>query len=259
MRQQFYSRVAGELDAIERDGLTKPERVIGSRQGATVEVERPGGGRIEALNLCANNYLGLAGDPRVAEAAAEAARAAGAGMASVRFICGTHAMHKALEAATADVLGYEEAILFAAAFDANAGVFEPLLGEGDVVVFDSLNHASIIDGVRLCKADRRRFANGDMDALERELKAARSGGARTILIATDGVFSMDGHIAKLDEITGLADRYGRRRRGTATEAGGRGSRRCRASKRPAPPPHGCRRHCPPLRRPSRLGRRAASS
>ncbi|HEY3948304.1 glycine C-acetyltransferase [Phenylobacterium sp.] len=207
MRNDFYTRIAGELADIERQGLTKPERVIGSRQGPVVQVRLGDGRTVEALNFCANNYLGLAGDPRVAEASAKAAREAGAGMASVRFICGTQQVHKELEAATADYLGYEDAILFAAAFDANGGVFEPLLGEGDAIVSDSLNHASIIDGVRLCKAERRRFANGDMDALEGELKAARAGGARTLVIATDGVFSMDGHIAKLDQITALADRY----------------------------------------------------
>ncbi|HXU99196.1 MAG TPA: glycine C-acetyltransferase [Caulobacteraceae bacterium] len=207
MREDFYTRVAGELADIDRQGLTKPERVIASRQGPLVEVRLEGGRTVEALNFCANNYLGLAGDPRVADAAAKAARDAGAGMASVRFICGTQAIHKALEKATADYLGYEDAILFAAAFDANGGVFEPLLGEGDAIISDSLNHASVIDGVRLCKAERRRFPNGDMDALESELKGARAGGARTVLIATDGVFSMDGHIAKLDQITVLADRY----------------------------------------------------
>lgn len=207
MRREFYERLGTELSEIAAQGLTKPERVITSPQGAEVEIKLPDGRRIAALNLCANNYLGLAGDPRIAEAAARTAREAGGGMASVRFICGTHAIHKELEAVTAEYLGFEDAILFAAAFDANGGVFEPLLGESDVIVSDSLNHASIIDGVRLCKAARRRFSNGDLEGLEAELKAARAQGARTILIATDGVFSMDGHIAKLKEITSLADRY----------------------------------------------------
>ena len=181
--KDFYARVRQSIEEIKREGLTNPERVIQSRQGAEISV---GGRRI--LNFCANNYLGLAGDARVAEAAAQAARDHGAGMASVRFICGTHVLHKELEAAIADYLGYEDAILFPAAFDANGGLFEPLLGQEDVIISDSLNHASIIDGVRLCKAKRLRFANGDMSALEELLKQARAEGARSIVIATDGVF-----------------------------------------------------------------------
>ena len=204
----FTSRVQDTLDEIARQGLSKPERVMVSRQGATVRVAGPDGEAREALNLCGNNYLGLAGDERVAEAAIRAVRDAGAGFASVRFICGTHALHKELEARTADYLGYEDAILFAAAFDANGGVFEPLLSEEDAIVSDALNHASIIDGVRLCKAARYRYPAGDMGELEAQLKAARAAGARTILIVTDGVFSMDGYIAKLPEITRLADAYG---------------------------------------------------
>jgi glycine C-acetyltransferase len=206
--QDFYARLRATLDQIDRDGLTKPERVILSRQGAAIQVRGGDGEPVSALNFCANNYLGLAGDARVSAAASRAAQDFGAGLSSVRFICGTQAIHKDLETATADYLGYEDVVLFAAAFDANGGVFEPLLDEQDAIVSDSLNHASIIDGVRLCKAKRYRFANGDMAALADSLKEARAGGARTVLIATDGVFSMDGHIAMLKEITGLAERFG---------------------------------------------------
>jgi glycine C-acetyltransferase len=164
------------------------------------------GGR-DVLNFCANNYLGLAGDARVTQAGIAAQERWGAGTASVRFICGTLEIHKELERAIADYLGFEDTILFAAAFDANGGIFEPLFTEEDAIVSDSLNHASIIDGVRLCKAKRYRFANSDMDDLEAQLKQARAEGARTIIIATDGAFSMDGYIAKLGEIRALADRY----------------------------------------------------
>jgi glycine C-acetyltransferase len=202
MSDDFYNRVRATLDDIEAGGLTKPERVISSRQGPEITV----GGK-SVLNFCANNYLGLGGDARVSEAAAKAARDFGAGMASVRFICGTQTLHKQLEAAIADYLGYEDAILFPAAFDANGGLFEPLLDDRDAIISDSLNHASIIDGVRLCKAKRYRFPNGDMAALEDNLKQARADGARSIVIATDGVFSMDGHIADLGAITALADKF----------------------------------------------------
>jgi glycine C-acetyltransferase len=202
MSDDFYNRVRTTLDEIEAGGLTKPERVIASRQGAEIMV----GGK-PVLNFCANNYLGLGGDARVSEAAAKAARDFGAGMASVRFICGTHTLHKELEASIAGYLGYEDAILFPAAFDANGGLFEPLLDDKDAIISDSLNHASIIDGVRLCKARRYRFPNGDRTALEDNLKQARADGARSIVIATDGVFSMDGHIADLGAITALADKY----------------------------------------------------
>jgi glycine C-acetyltransferase len=202
MPTDFHARIAAELADIDAQGLTKPERVIASRQGPVIEV----GGR-KVLNFCANNYLGLAGDDRVVEAAREAADRRGAGTASVRFICGTQDIHKELESAISAYLGFEDAILFAAAFDANGGLFEPLFGEEDAIVSDSLNHASIIDGVRLCKARRYRFANSDMDELETRLKEAREAGARNIVIATDGAFSMDGYIAKLDEIRALADRY----------------------------------------------------
>ena len=203
MTQSFYDRVAGELNDIDAQGLTKPERVIASRQGPVIQVA----GR-DVLNFCANNYLGLAGDERVSQAGIAAQQKWGAGTASVRFICGTLEIHKELEAAIAGYLGFEDAILFAAAFDANGGIFEPLFGENDAIVSDSLNHASIIDGVRLCKAKRYRFANSDMDELESRLKEAREDGAREIIIATDGAFSMDGYIAKLKDIRALADQYG---------------------------------------------------
>lgn len=205
-RARFYQRIAAELADMADAGLLKRERTIVSRQGALVRVDGRDGTR-ELLNLCANNYLGLAGDPRVIDAAIDATRNHGAGLASVRFICGTQDIHLELEAAIAAYLRREDAILFAAAFDANGGVFEPLLGEADAIVSDSLNHASIIDGVRLCKARRYRFSNGDMDDLETQLQTARADGARSILIATDGVFSMDGCIARLDLVTDLAERF----------------------------------------------------
>ncbi len=206
MQNGFYARIEATLGDIESAGLTKVERVMLSPQAGSVSVDTPHGPRV-ALNLCANNYLGLANDPRIVEASIEATRSWGAGLASVRFICGTQAIHKELEASIAAYLGYEDAILFAAAFDANGGVFETLLGPEDAVISDSLNHASIIDGVRLSKAQRYRFANNDMDALESSLIEARAGGARTILIVTDGVFSMDGSFAKLDEMAALATKY----------------------------------------------------
>jgi glycine C-acetyltransferase len=202
MTQAFHDRIALELTDIAQQGLTKPERVIASRQGPVIQV----GGR-QVLNFCANNYLGLAGDERVTQAGIAAQERWGAGTASVRFICGTLEIHKELEAAIAGYLGFEDAILFAAAFDANGGLFEPLLGPDDAIVSDSLNHASIIDGVRLCKAKRYRFANSDMDDLETQLKQARADGARDIVIATDGAFSMDGYVAKLKDIRALADKY----------------------------------------------------
>ena len=202
MTASFHDRVAAELADIEAQGLTKPERVIASRQGPVIKV----GGR-DVLNFCANNYLGLAGDERVVQAGVRAQERWGAGTASVRFICGTLEIHKELERAIAGYLGFEDAILFAAAFDANGGIFEPLFGAEDAIVSDSLNHASIIDGVRLCKAKRYRFANSDMDDLEAQLKQARADGARDIVIATDGAFSMDGYIARLKDIRALADRY----------------------------------------------------
>ena len=202
MPTAFHDRVSVELADIDAQGLTKPERVIGSRQGPVIEVS----GR-SVLNFCANNYLGLAGDQRIVDAANAATERRGGGTASVRFICGTMDIHKKLERAIAGYLGFEDAILFAAAFDANGGLFEPLFGAEDAIISDSLNHASIIDGVRLCKAKRYRFANSDMNELEDRLKEARAAGARDIVIATDGAFSMDGYIAKLAEIRALADRY----------------------------------------------------
>lgn len=203
MSAEFHRRIADELRELEARGLFKREHVLSSRQGPEVVIE----GRKPALNFCANNYLGLSGDYRISQAAAVAMERWGAGTSSVRFICGTLAIHKELEHEVADYLGFEDSILFAAAFDANGGVFEPLLSDGDAIVSDSLNHASIIDGIRLAKAKRFRFANGDMDDLERQLRRARSEGARTILVVTDGVFSMDGYIAKLGQISALAKRY----------------------------------------------------
>ncbi|TNC74172.1 glycine C-acetyltransferase [Rubellimicrobium roseum] len=199
----FLDEIRSRLDAIRAEGLWKTEAVIASPQGPRVLVE----GR-EVLNLCANNYLGLADHPALRQAAAQAMEERGLGLASVRFICGTQDLHKALEARVAQYLGLDDAILFAAAFDANGALFEPLLTDQDAVVSDALNHASIIDGIRLSKARRLRFATGDMDDLERQLRAAREGGARNILIATDGVFSMDGFFADLATIRDLADRYG---------------------------------------------------
>jgi glycine C-acetyltransferase len=199
----FLSHVTATLSGIEAEGLTKRERLITGPQGAHVDVA----GR-RMLNLCANNYLGLADDPRLIAAAKQAMDAHGFGMASVRFICGTQDIHRELEARLAGYLGQEDSILFAACFDANGGLFEPLLGPEDAVISDALNHASIIDGIRLCKAKRYRYANSDMADLETQLKQARADGARFILIATDGVFSMDGYYAKLTEIRALADRYG---------------------------------------------------
>ena len=199
----FLGHLAGVLDGIRGEGLWKSERAIEGPQGAWVTMD----GR-RMLNLCANNYLGLADDPRLVAAAKAAMDEAGYGMASVRFICGTHEMHRKLETRLAGFLGMEDSILFAACFDANGAVFEPLLGPEDAVVSDSLNHASIIDGIRLSKARRYRYANGDMADLEAQLKAARAEGARHILVATDGVFSMDGYFAPLAEVRRLADAYG---------------------------------------------------
>lgn len=195
------------LDEIRAAGLHKPERVIGTPQSATVNVTaggRPG----EVLNFCANNYLGLADHPEVVAAAHEALDRWGYGMASVRFICGTQEVHKELEARLSAFLGQEDTILYSSCFDANGGVFETLLGPEDAVISDALNHASIIDGIRLSKARRFRYANRDMADLERQLKEAAEGGARRTLIVTDGVFSMDGYVAPLEEICDLADRHG---------------------------------------------------
>ncbi|WP_434620537.1 glycine C-acetyltransferase [Tabrizicola sp. M-4] len=198
----FLSHLSTVLRGIEADGLMKRERLITGPQGAHVAME----GR-QMLNLCANNYLGLADDPRLVAAAESAMRDHGYGMASVRFICGTQDIHRALETRLARFLGKEDAILFAACFDANGGLFEPLLGPEDAIISDALNHASIIDGIRLCKARRYRYANSDMADLEAQLTRARDEGARFVMIATDGVFSMDGYLANLPEITALARRF----------------------------------------------------
>ncbi len=199
---RFLDHLKETLAAIDAAGLQKHERLIEGAQGAHVTVA----GR-RMLNLCANNYLGLANDARLIAAAKAALDSHGFGMASVRFICGTQDLHRALEARLAAFLGMDDAILFAACFDANGGVFEPLLTEEDAIVSDSLNHASIIDGVRLCKARRFRFQNGDMADLEAQVRAARDGGARFVMIATDGVFSMDGYLADLREIDRIAKAY----------------------------------------------------
>ncbi|MEM6413136.1 MAG: glycine C-acetyltransferase [Pseudomonadota bacterium] len=206
MDSQFYARVTSTLAEIDEQGLTKPERIITSPQSAEIQVNNNGQTKT-VLNFCANNYLGLADHPSLASAAREAADTYGFGLASVRFICGTQDIHKTLEKRIADFFGFEDAITFAACFDANGAVFEPLLGPEDAIVSDALNHASIIDGVRLCKAKRYRYANNDMADLETQLKAARSDGARTILIVTDGVFSMDGVIANLTGIADLKTKY----------------------------------------------------
>ncbi|MBB6599841.1 glycine C-acetyltransferase [Luteimonas sp. MC1825] len=197
------ARYSETLAEIREQGLFKAERIITSPQSAEIELED---GRT-VLNFCANNYLGLADHPDIIAVAKDALDTHGFGMASVRFICGTQDLHKQLEKTIADFFGKEDTILYAACFDANGGLFEPLLGEEDAVISDALNHASIIDGVRLCKAKRYRFANCDMGDLETQLKQARADGARTIMITTDGVFSMDGFIAPLDQITALAAKY----------------------------------------------------
>ncbi|AZB55826.1 glycine C-acetyltransferase [Cereibacter sphaeroides] len=202
-RDAFLAGMRELLEGIEAEGLTKRERPILSAQGTHVRV-----GDRDLLNLCANNYLGLANHPALIEAARRGMDEHGYGMASVRFICGTQDIHRALEARLARFLGMEDAILFAACFDANGGLFEPLLGPEDAVISDALNHASIIDGIRLCKARRYRYANSDMEDLRRQLAEARAGGARHLLIATDGVFSMDGYLARLPEIVALAEEFG---------------------------------------------------
>jgi glycine C-acetyltransferase len=197
-------RYASELAALREQGLFNSERIIRSPQAAEIVLAD---GR-EVLNFCANNYLGLADHPEVIAAAKDALDTHGFGMASVRFICGTQDLHKQLEAKIAAFFGTEDTILYAACFDANGGLFEPLLGEEDAIISDALNHASIIDGVRLCKARRYRYANCDMADLEKQLQQARADGVRDILVTSDGVFSMDGFIAPLDEITALAAKYG---------------------------------------------------
>jgi glycine C-acetyltransferase len=199
----FREHIGGELASIHTAGLYKSERVIATPQGSHVGV--PSG---DVINLCANNYLGLAQHPEVKKAAMEGLERWGYGMASVRFICGTQTVHKQLEREISSFLGMEDTILYPSCFDANGGLFETLLGEADAIVSDELNHASIIDGMRLCKAKRYRFRNNDMGDLEEKLKRARQKGARFILISSDGVFSMDGIVAQVDRIRELADHYG---------------------------------------------------
>jgi len=199
MNQLFANRIATELTEIETAGLLKKERVITSEQGAEIIV----GGK-SVLNFCANNYLGLSSHPKVVEAAKKYIDLRGFGMSSVRFICGTQDIHKELEKKIADFLGTEDTILYAAAFDANGGVFEPLFNEQDAIISDALNHASIIDGVRLCKAQRYRYEHNNMDDLEAKLIESKE--LRSRIIVTDGTFSMDGTIAQLDKICDLADK-----------------------------------------------------
>ncbi|MCH2067130.1 glycine C-acetyltransferase [Shimia sp.] len=202
MSDAFLTDIRDTLTTIEAEGLMKRERMITSPQGGEIQV-----GDRAVINLCANNYLGLADNPALIAAAKDAMDPRGFGMASVRFICGTQDIHRALEQKLARFLGKDDSILFAACFDANGGLFEPLLTKEDAIVSDSLNHASIIDGIRLCKAKRYRYANNDMADLEAMLQHARNEGARHIMIATDGVFSMDGYLANLPEITRLAKKY----------------------------------------------------
>ena len=200
MNEQFVKRIGEELKEIESAGLLKKERIITSEQGPEITVNGK-----KVLNFCANNYLGLSSHPKVIEAAHKAIDTHGYGMSSVRFICGTQDIHKELEQKVATFLGTEDTILYAAAFDANGGVFEPLFGEQDAIISDALNHASIIDGVRLCKAQRFRYEHNNMEDLETRLK--ESAGCRSRIIVTDGSFSMDGTIAQLDKICDLADQY----------------------------------------------------
>ncbi len=190
MTQEFITHLAGELNGLKEDGLYKTERIITSKQAGTVSLES---GR-EVINLCANNYLGLSANPELIEAGREALARYGYGMSSVRFICGTQEEHTVLEARLSSFLGFEDTILYSSCFDANTGLFETILGPEDAIISDALNHASIIDGVRLCKAKRLRYANSDMADLEKQLQAAKD--CRFKLIATDGVFSMDGYIAR---------------------------------------------------------------
>ena len=203
MKSAFYDQLSSQLEELKEQGLYKDERVIVSQQSSDITVT--GGERV--LNFCANNYLGLANSPALIEAGQHALDKYGYGMASVRFICGTQDVHKELEARMSAFLGMEDTILYSSCFDANAGLFETVLSAEDAIISDSLNHASIIDGVRLCKARRFRYANNDMESLEEQLKAADEAGARHKMIATDGVFSMDGIIANLKGICDLADKY----------------------------------------------------
>lgn len=202
MRGDFYKQLTSNLETARAEGLFKEERIITSAQQADITV-----GDSHVINFCANNYLGLANHPELIAAAKSGMDSHGFGMASVRFICGTRDTHKQLEKKLADFLGMEDAILYSSCFDANGGLFETLLGPEDAIISDALNHASIIDGVRLCKAKRFRYANNDMQELEARLKEAREAGARHVLIATDGVFSMDGVIANLQGVCDTADKY----------------------------------------------------
>jgi glycine C-acetyltransferase len=204
MYQTLKPKLVSELKSIQEAGLYKEERIITTPQGAVIKTTE---GK-EVINFCANNYLGLSSHPKVIEAAKKAIDEHGYGMSSVRFICGTQDIHKELEEKISKFLRMEDTILYAAAFDANGGVFEPLLGPEDAIISDALNHASIIDGVRLCKAMRYRYNHSDMSDLEEKLREAEKAGAKQIMIVTDGVFSMDGTIAKLDEICDLAEKYG---------------------------------------------------
>jgi len=203
MYEQFKPKLQQELHSIEEAGLFKRERIITSPQAAEITIA--GGKRV--LNFCANNYLGLSSHPRVIQAAKDAIDSHGFGMSSVRFICGTQDIHKELEKKLSEFLGTEDTILYAAAFDANGGVFEPLFGAEDAIISDALNHASIIDGVRLCKAMRYRYEHNNMEDLEKQLQDAIAAGAQQKIIVTDGVFSMDGTIAQLDKIVALAEKY----------------------------------------------------
>lgn len=203
MYGKIKEHLQSELQTIEENGIFKKERIITSAQGAEITISTGE----TVLNFCANNYLGLSSHPEVVQAAKDAMDTHGFGMSSVRFICGTQDIHKTLEKKIADFYGTEDTILYAAAFDANGGVFEPLLGENDAIISDSLNHASIIDGVRLCKAARYRYENSNMEDLEQQLIKANEAGTRFKLIVTDGVFSMDGLVAPLDKICDLADKY----------------------------------------------------
>jgi glycine C-acetyltransferase len=203
MYGKIQQHLQSELQTIEENGIFKKERIITSAQGAEITISTGE----TVLNFCANNYLGLSSHPEVIQAAKDAMDTHGFGMSSVRFICGTQDIHKTLEKKIADFYGTEDTILYAAAFDANGGVFEPLFGENDAIISDSLNHASIIDGVRLCKAARYRYENSNMDDLEQQLIKATAAGSRFKIIVTDGVFSMDGVVAPLDKICDLADRY----------------------------------------------------
>ncbi|MEP0942935.1 MAG: glycine C-acetyltransferase [Rhizobiaceae bacterium] len=204
MTQTLSDHLDSQLRELRDTGLFKTERVISSKQAGTVSLSN--GDRV--INLCANNYLGLSDNEELIETGREALLRYGYGMSSVRFICGTQEEHKELEARLSTFLGMEDTILYSSCFDANAGLFETLLGPEDAIISDALNHASIIDGVRLCKAQRYRYANSDMNDLETKLKEARDTGARFIMIATDGVFSMDGYLARLSDICDLADKYG---------------------------------------------------